>query len=65
MDGADLVGYIVGEDQAGWFTYACDEHTPAAMREDHRQLLREEASEVGATCHECGLELFEAEGMDE
>lgn len=69
MDGADLVGYIVGEHpggtaRAGNYLYACDEHTPDAKREDHRQLLRDEAEDVAAFCENCGLELWEAEGIN-
>lgn len=59
-DAADLVGYIVGEDE-GAYIYACADHAPAeAMREPHREVLRDEAEEVAAICENCGLELWEA-----
>lgn len=62
---ADLVGWIIGERPDGYYRYGCGEHTPAAIRrESHRAVLREEATEDGATCEECGYELAEAEALD-
>lgn len=61
MDAADLVGYIVANRPDGYYVYACDEHAPAISKKLHLQILREEATEVGATCDGCGLELAEAE----
>lgn len=65
MDSADLVGYIVGEEPTGRYVFACGEHAPAwAKAEVGRQVLRDEATEEGATCAECGADLSETEGTD-
>lgn len=62
MDNSDLVGWIVGERADGYYLYGCIEHTQVAIRaESHRQVLRGEAEEEGATCFDCGLELAEAD----
>lgn len=61
MDGADLVGWIVGERGDGAYIYACDHHAGQAYKDEpHRQVLREEAAESAATCGDCGIELAEA-----
>lgn len=60
MSDADSVGYIVSERPDGYYIYACDEHAPDDIKsQPHREVLRAEAAEEGATCNECGLELAE------
>lgn len=65
MDGADLVGWIVVEREDGYYNYGCAEHTPEEIKEQtHRQVLRVEAEDEGATCVECGISLAELEAVD-
>lgn len=65
MDSADLVAYIVGEQPNGEYIYACGEHAPQWAKDAaHHHVLRDEATEEGATCAECGADLSETEGLD-